>query len=94
MDQKLEKIRKDYWGGRDFPFLVALDGGGAVRVAGTGKYLRGATTAAYFINGFPTTLLVGRDGNVAGEMDLLNENGLEEAEKTIEKLLAAREPGR
>jgi thiol-disulfide isomerase/thioredoxin len=94
MDQKWEKIRKDLWDGRDFPFVVALDGGGSVRVAGTGKYLRGATTAAYFINGFPTTLLVGRDGKVAAEVRLYNENAVDEAEKAIEKLLTAEEPKR
>ena len=64
MDRQLDERRKTFWDGRDLPFLVALDGGGETRIRYTAITTRGATTAAYGITGFPTTLLVGRDGKV------------------------------
>jgi thiol-disulfide isomerase/thioredoxin len=66
MDEKLAEIRKSIWKGRDLPFLVALDGGGPTPIRGTENTARGATTAAYGITGFPTQVLIGRDGRFAG----------------------------
>jgi beta-lactamase regulating signal transducer with metallopeptidase domain/peroxiredoxin len=68
MDTKLEKVKEKYWMGRDLPFLVALDGGGEREVQGSdGVMVRGATTAAYGVSLFPTTVLIGRDGRVVGQ---------------------------
>ena len=58
------------WADRRLPFRVALDGGGETRVAGSAQTARGATTAAYGVDSFPTTILIGRDGRVIGEADV------------------------
>lgn len=70
MDANLEKARENYWGGRDLPFLVALDGGGRTLVEGTDRHAEGATTALYGIQSYPTTILIDRQGRVLGEMNL------------------------
>jgi len=70
MDQKLETVRKNLWNWRDLPFLVALDGGGLTRVVHSATTARGATTAAYGIHSFPTSLLIGRDGKVLCEFEV------------------------
>ena len=70
MDQALERARKEYWGGRDLPFLVALDGGGKVQIEGTNRTARGRTTARYGITGFPTMILIDKKGNVITTLDL------------------------
>ncbi len=67
MDAKLAWARRDVWGGRDLPFLVALDGGGEVMMERTNATARGATTAAYGVDQFPTQILIGRDGKVIGK---------------------------
>ena len=56
LDERLLAVRQRRWFGRDLPFLVALDG-------------EGATTAAFGITTFPTSLLIDRDGNVARQLD-------------------------
>lgn len=89
MDQKLQTVRRDIWGGRDLPFLVALDGGGRTRIPGTGDYTRGMTNAEYHVYLYPTTYLIGRDGTVLQEIDGQIRNPLHRAEieKTIEQLV-------
>jgi len=79
MDQKLEKARAEVWSGRDLPFLIALDGGGATPVEGRKSTARGATTAAYGINSFPTTVLIDREGKVVGRCDVSDTGVLEKA---------------
>jgi thiol-disulfide isomerase/thioredoxin len=64
MNSKLEPIKKELWSGRDIPFLVALDGGGELPITGTERLTRGATHAAYGIQGWPTTVLIDPQGNV------------------------------
>ena len=83
MDKAIEKIRGESWNGRNLPFLIALDGGGLTRIKYTNTMDRGATTAAYGIESFPTTLLIGRDGRVVDRMP----SDLELARAQIEKLL-------
>jgi thiol-disulfide isomerase/thioredoxin len=94
MDRKLARAREEAWGGRDLPFLIALDGGGPTRVTGTARYNRGATTAAYAVFAFPTTLLIGRDGTVVREVRLYEPEGRAAVEKQIEELLADKGPGK
>jgi thiol-disulfide isomerase/thioredoxin len=67
LDRKLKFSRENRWWGRDVPYLVALDGGGQTRIEGTGIDARGATTAAYGITGFPTGVLIDRDGTLVGD---------------------------
>jgi thiol-disulfide isomerase/thioredoxin len=67
LDGKLATACEKIWMGRDLNFPVALDGGGRTRIAGTDETAPGATTAAYGITSFPTTVLIGRDGRVIGE---------------------------
>jgi thiol-disulfide isomerase/thioredoxin len=57
MDERIARARQRQWFGRDLPFLVALDGDGA-------------TTAAYGITTFPTSLLIDREGNVVRRLDV------------------------
>jgi thiol-disulfide isomerase/thioredoxin len=69
MEKKLETVRHQPWAGwgdRDLPFLVALDGGGPTRIKYSSATARGATTAAYGIHSFPTTVVIARDGRVVG----------------------------
>ena len=87
MDRLLEKTRRDLWAGRDLPFPVALDGGGPTRIVYSTRDRRGATTALYGIDSFPTTLLIDRDGTLVGEVDVDGEKGRAE----ILKLPARRE---
>jgi prepilin-type processing-associated H-X9-DG protein len=81
MDARLTKVRERYWDGRDLPFLVALDGGGKIRIEGTDNTTQGATTATYGITAFPTTVLIDTDGNVVGKVSADN------VEKEIERML-------
>ena len=80
MDERIATARQRQWFGRDLPFLVALDGDGA-------------TTAAFGITTFPTSLLIDRDGNVVRRLD--NGPGRpDDNEAEISKLLgvAAKRP--
>ena len=56
MDERIAAVRARQWFGRDLPFLVALDGAGA-------------STTAYGIASFPTSLLIDRDGNVVRRLE-------------------------
>lgn len=57
LEKKLVGISEKFWGGRDLPFLIAIDSGAE----------RGATHEAYHINKWPTTLVVDREGKLVGE---------------------------
>jgi hypothetical protein len=52
------------------PFRIAFDGGGNVERPGTKATSWGATNAAYAITSYPTSILVDRDGNVHGQINL------------------------
>ena len=84
LDEKLATAREKIWMGRDLNFPVALDGGGRTRIAGTDKKVPGATTAAYGVTMFPTTVLIGRDGEVIGEF---HAPSLDDKIAKLEKLL-------
>jgi len=57
LEAKLAEVRQLYWGQRDLPFPVGIDRGEE----------RGAVHEAYGINQWPTTIVIGRDGKVAGK---------------------------
>jgi thiol-disulfide isomerase/thioredoxin len=68
LKEKLDKISQEHCGGRQIAFPVALDGGGETKIEGTDRTARGATTAAYGIQGWPTCVLIDRDGKVSGKV--------------------------
>lgn len=84
LESKLAELRERAWEGRALPFRIALDGGGETLIEGTDINARGATTAAYGIRSFPTTLLIDRDGKLAGEIHPADPD----AKAKVEKLLA------
>ena len=87
MEQKLDRVRNESWSGwkgRHLPFLIALDGGGPKRIKYSNSTCQGATTAEYGIEAYPTTLLIGRDGNVIGEVEVRGPAAHEKVQKAIE----------
>lgn len=85
MERLIERPRREQWSGRDLPFPIALDGGGEMRIAGTTITARGATTAAYGITSFPTTLLIGPDGVLIGEIDVSSAEDHQRIERLLRK---------
>jgi thiol-disulfide isomerase/thioredoxin len=81
LEEKIEQLSKDRWKDRKIPFPVALDGGGECKIEGTQLSTSGATTAAYGINGFPTMVLIDKEGRVVEEYEYHAD--------VLEKLLAA-----
>lgn len=69
LDEKLRKNSAKFWGGRDLPFLVALDGG--------------ELTAAYGIKAFPTALLINQKGELLGDFDYKDETNWIKLEKLL-----------
>jgi thiol-disulfide isomerase/thioredoxin len=82
MEQKLGRIREDEWKGRDLPFPVALDGGTPREPRDD---FHGATTAAYSVSRFPTTLLIDRNGMLVEQLDLSNPHARDEIVKLLDK---------
>lgn len=83
MDKELAEARKDLWKGRDLPFLIALDGGGDTLIEGTDLKSRGATTAAYGVRSFPTTVLIDRDGRLVSRFRPRSNEDVEKLEKLL-----------
>ncbi len=69
LESKLAEFTENRWAGRAIPFRIALDGGGRTPIEGTERSVNGATTAAYGITGWPTTVLIDPDGKVVGKYD-------------------------
>jgi uncharacterized protein (TIGR03067 family) len=83
LNAKLVTTKKDLWKGKDTPFPSALIPGTRV---GDEKRPGGAV-AQYGVRGFPTTLLIDRDGRVVGEFDA---HDIKKASAEIDKLLAGK----
>ncbi|QJX00452.1 redoxin family protein [Frigoriglobus tundricola] len=82
LDAKLVATRKELWKGKDMPFPSALVSGTRI---GTGEDKQpGGAIAQFGIRGFPTCLLIDRDGKVVGEF---NNRDVKLASEEIEKLL-------
>ena len=85
LDEKLRAIKKSHWGGREIPFLNAIDGGAKapakVPIEGSTHTTRGATHAAFGVQGWPTTLLIDREGR------LLDKVSVQELESRLNGLL-------
>ena len=81
LDEKLVPLKKNLWQGKDLPFPVALT---------TKDYIDGpqptsrSTAAQYGILGYPTTILIDKEGKVVGRFEWRDEK---EAIAEVEKLL-------
>ena len=86
LNNKLSEISKKHWGGRNLPFLVLLDGGGKINIPGTKNTKTfGATTAAYGVRGWPTTVLIDKQGKVVGQLEDFNsQTFIQELEKLLD----------
>ena len=86
MQAKLKPHQEQLWKGRAIPFPVVLDGGGQVPIQGSDRMGYGATTAAYGVLNFPTTILIDKQGKVQGEVSI----GDKDLQDRIEKLLSSQ----
>ena len=68
LERHLVKFTEEHWDGREIPFPIAIDGGGETDIPGTDRTAKGSTTAAYGVQAWPTTILIGPDGNVIERM--------------------------
>ncbi len=87
LDRRLAKLRNESWAGwngRDLPFLVAIDGGGTKRIKHSSTTVQGATTAAYGIEAWPTTIVIGRDGRVIEQVVAGSQEGQHEIARLVE----------
>jgi thiol-disulfide isomerase/thioredoxin len=88
LDRRTAPLRDRYWGGRDLPFSTALASGQWI------KHGRTRIGLAYGVRFYPTTVVIGRNGNVLGEagreveLDLTADDRAVNA--SIEKLLSAK----
>jgi uncharacterized protein (TIGR03067 family) len=86
LDKMLAQTKEQIWKGRDLPFPVALTAGTSAD-DGEGRYRTGVAQQ-YGIFGFPTTVLIDRQGNVVEQFEQARD--LDAATKEIEKLLAEK----
>jgi glutathione peroxidase-family protein len=70
IQEKLESFSKCCWNNTEIPFAVALDGGGDCAIEGTPQTAKGATTAAYGIQSFPTIVLIDKQGKIVKEFNV------------------------
>lgn len=69
LDKLLSEIRTEYWAGRDVPFPVALCRSMQTQHHGTTSMARSVAAADYGIVGYPTEVLIDRDGKVIGDVE-------------------------
>ena len=62
-------MKRQFWNNRDLPFTVAFDRPDPEVGGGDAANARGITISRYKIRGFPTTLVIDQEGNVAGSVD-------------------------
>jgi uncharacterized protein (TIGR03067 family) len=84
LDERLTQIRRDLWKGKDLPFPVALIAGKDVTTPGGDTY-RARAAEQYGVLGYPTTILIDREGKVVGEFQ--GGGDLNQAAEEVEKLL-------
>jgi hypothetical protein len=83
LDEKIANFRKKLWNDKDLPFPVALTSG---KREGD-KRATIVPSDQYGVLGYPTTILIGRDGKVVGKFAARDVNA---ASKEIEKLLSEK----
>ncbi len=86
LDAKLDDIRKRLWHGKDLPFPVALTSG--KRIADGDERRRTGAVDQYGVTGFPTTILIDKEGRVVGTF---NATDLKAATAEVRKLLGLKE---
>ena len=84
LEEKMAILRKEAWGGKDIAFPVAIADGKELQVEGIGQPVRGEVAAEYGVRAYPTTVVIDREGKVAGMFDGQDEKG---AGAAVEKLL-------
>jgi uncharacterized protein (TIGR03067 family) len=82
LDEKLSLFRKEHWKGKDIPFPVALVSG--KREGDSEDAGRGTVANRYGIRGYPSTLIIDRDGKLIGKLPT---SDLKMASERIEYLL-------
>jgi len=82
LDEKLAEYKKDIWKGRDIPFPVALTSGKLLE-----NDARGGLADKYGIRGYPSTILIDREGKVVGKF---HARDAEAAGVQLKKLLAEK----
>jgi thiol-disulfide isomerase/thioredoxin len=85
LDDKIAGYKKELWNGRDLPFPVALTSG--KRVGEGDERTHGGAAAQYGVSGYPTTILIDRDGKVVGKFGARD---AKDACAQVEKLLNAK----
>jgi thiol-disulfide isomerase/thioredoxin len=75
-DRKLAGVKRTVWDDRDLPFRVALDGPDPEVATGDPGIGRGVTCRRYQIEGFPTTIVIGPDGKVVGNVNAMEHGRL------------------
>ena len=83
LQQKLKVLSEERWSGWQIPFAIALDGGGEKKIEGTDRSARGATSAAYGIQAWPTSILIDRDGNIVKKFHPSNPDAIEELQDLL-----------
>jgi len=83
LQKKIAQLSEERWKGRKISFAIALDGGGNTPIEGTERIARGATTAAYGIQRWPTVVLIDKQGKIVKEYNHHEDIQL------LEKLLAS-----
>jgi thiol-disulfide isomerase/thioredoxin len=85
LDARLAETRQGMWKGRDLPFPVALVVGKRTPFAsGADEDARSPASACFGVNGYPTPLLIDRQGNVVGPC-YDNEEGIARLEKALDE---------
>ena len=68
--------------GKDLPFPSALISGKQTATAGSTTY-RAPVSAQYGVTGYPTTILIDREGKVVGQFDPQDAKQVAEVEKLL-----------
>lgn len=87
MEQLTKRFKENaekFGGDPDVPFRLAVDGGEGRPIEGTDRTVPGATYAAYEISSYPTTVLIGRQGQIIEKLNLSR------AKEKLESILGIR----
>lgn len=85
-DEKIAAIQKKLWRGKSLPFPVVLTSGKRTETSDH-DLIRGGAAAQYGILGYPTTILIDREGKVVGKF---HARDAKKAIAEVEKLLSEK----
>ncbi len=85
LDAKIAGYKKEHWKGKELPFPNALVSG--VRIGTGDDAKRGGPIAQYGVQGYPTCILIDREGKVVGQF---HARDIKSASAEIEKLLSLK----